>query len=69
MDVVWREHIVGHVSLVDVDVFPLPALGFVTGHGVSVLNLQRVVVLVQLHPFQPIGWSRNARLPDSKLRL
>ena len=48
-EVVFGEHVFCHVALVDVDFFPLSALGFVAGHGVGVLYLQGVVVLVFAH--------------------
>ena len=40
MDIVGREHIIGHIALIHIYVLPLPALGLMTGHGVCELNLQ-----------------------------
>ena len=38
MDIVRREHIVGHVALVDIYVRPLSALRLVAGYGVCVFT-------------------------------
>ena len=44
VDVVGREHVVGHVALVYIYVCPLSSLCLVAGHAVGVFGLQGVVV-------------------------
>ena len=55
VDVVGREHVVGHVALIDVDMRPLAALRLVTGHGITVLHLQRIVVDIVPQGFDAVG--------------
>ena len=42
-EVVGGEHVFSHVALVDEDVGPLPALCFVAGDGIGVLDLHDAV--------------------------
>ena len=54
MDVVGREHFLGDIALIDIDVRPLTALRLVAGHGIAVFHLQRAVIDIFHHLFQPL---------------
>ena len=58
VDVVGREHLIGHVALVEIDVCPLPALCLVAGDGVAELHLQGVVVSVLTDFLHAVGLQR-----------
>ena len=55
MYIVGRQHIVRHVSLVDVYVRPLAALCLVARHGIGILYLQGIVVGVFLKLLVALG--------------
>lgn len=59
VDIVWGEHVVGHIALVDIDVGPLPALGFMAGDGIGELYLQSIVVFVLPDSLHAVGLERN----------
>lgn len=58
VDIVRREHIVGHVALVNIYVRPLAALCLVAGYGIGELNLQGVVVRVGTQTLHAVGTAR-----------
>ena len=55
VDVVGREHVVGHVALVYIYVCPLSALRLVAGHGVGIFYLKCIVVGVFLQLLVAFG--------------
>ena len=62
VDIIGSKHVVGHISLVDVDMSPLSALGLVAGHGVGKLDLQSGEVRVLAHGSHAVGLRARARL-------
>ena len=57
MDIVRREHIVGHVALVDIYVRPLSALRLVAGYGVCVFYLDGVEIGIFPYGFHAVSLS------------
>lgn len=52
MDIVGREHVVGHVALVNIYVRPLSALCLMTCYGIGILYLQGIVTRVLPYLFR-----------------
>ena len=46
VDIIGREHLVGHIPLIEIDMRPLTTLRLMTGDGIGELHLQGVVVTV-----------------------
>ena len=59
MDVVGGEHVVGHVTLVEIDVRPLSTLGFMAGDGIGEFYLKGVIVTVRLQLLDTVSLMRN----------
>mgnify|MGYP004419271719 CR=1 FL=1 len=55
VDIVGREHFVGHIALVYVDVRPLSALRLMARDGIGVLYLQRIVVGISFQTLVAFG--------------
>ena len=68
MNIVGREHFLGHIALVDIDMRPLPALRLVTGHRIGIFYLQRVEIRVGLEFFYAVALSRNVSIVGSTNR-
>ena len=51
MNVVRREHVVGHITLVEIYVLPLSALCFMAGDGIGILYLKGIEMVVFAHCF------------------
>ena len=62
MDIVRREHIVGHVALVDIYVRPLSALCFVAGYGVCVFYLESIEIGIFPYGFHAVSLSGNVSI-------
>jgi hypothetical protein len=54
MKVVGRQHIIGHVALVYINVGPLSTLRLVASHGIGEFNLQGIVVGVGSQFLDPV---------------
>ena len=48
MDIVGGKHIIGHVTLIYIDVRPLTTLGLMTSNGIGIFYLESVIVLIAL---------------------
>lgn len=59
VDIVGREHVVGHVALVNIYVRPLSALCLVAGNGIGILYLQGIVTRVLPYLLQAVGFQRH----------
>ena len=44
MEIVGREHVVGHVALVYIHMRPLSALSLMTCHGISIFHLEGIEI-------------------------
>ena len=56
VDIVGGKHIIGHVTLVYVNVRPLTTLGLVTSNGISIFYLESVIVLIALQFFYALNF-------------
>ena len=59
MDIVGGEHVVSHVTLVEIDVRPLSTLGFMAGDGIGEFYLKGVIVTVRLQLLDTVSLMRN----------
>ena len=62
VQVVGSEHVVSHVTLVDIDMRPLTALCLVTSDGIGELHLQGIVVAILLQLVQAVLLQRDVRV-------
>ena len=59
VDIIGREHVVRHVTLIHINMRPLSALRLMAGHGIGKLHLQGIEELVLENRLHPIRLERN----------
>lgn len=59
VDIIGREHVVRHVTLIHINMRPLSALRLMAGHGIGKLHLQGIEELVLANCLHPIRLERN----------
>ena len=59
VDIIGREHVVRHITLIHINMRPLSALRLMAGHGIGKLHLQGIEELVLTNRLHPIRLERN----------